>query len=92
MLSQKHSTAFVATDTFFTVQVSEHLRYRLQHATTLQEAATSDRNLVTHITRQLDAMGIEYAVFINNSDTFLLCRDEWIVSWGGILYMPADFT
>lgn len=76
------------TEDFATVQLGAGVVYRIQHKSTYQEMATTDYTMLQSITRQLDANGIEYEVFKNNSHAVLLRKGEWVVSWGGTLYLP----
>lgn len=87
-LEQQHAVAVPSEAGYVTVRLSNNTRYRLYQATTYQEVATLDSGLLHQISRQLDAQGIEYEVFKNNSDTVLIHAGEWIINWGGLLYIP----
>jgi hypothetical protein len=62
--------------------------YLLQYYTTYQAVATTDSSLMTTLIKQLDAQYISYDVFKNTGEYILLQQGEWIVCWGGILYLP----
>lgn len=91
-LQQKYSGSVTATDAFITVQLETNIVYRLQPEYTYQEVATPNEKLLQQLTQELDEQGIEYEVLKNNGDAVLLCKGEWVVSWGGILYLPHAVT
>lgn len=76
------------TGTLVTARLASNLLYRLHRETTYQELITTDEKEVAQLTRQLDAQGIEYEVLKNPGDAVVLAKGEWIISWGGILYLP----
>lgn len=89
MIRQTHGTSSTTTThAFATVRLAGNTLYRLQRQSTHQEIATTNEKIRQQIMRQLDANGIEYEVFKNTGETFLIHKGEWIVSWGGILYLP----
>lgn len=87
-IKQNHLAGFKATDACVTVQLSNSVVYRLHCESTYQETASPDERLVSQIMSQLDAKGIEYELLKNVNNTVLLCDSEWIISWGGVLYVP----
>jgi hypothetical protein len=90
-IKQKHKT--VTSGALHTINLGSTLLYRINQANTYQEVATIDARESHHITQQLDAHGIEYEIGKNESDQALLRKGEYIISWGGVLYLPqgSDF-
>jgi hypothetical protein len=70
------------------VPINNKTLYQLQYRTTYQVVATTDSSLLHPVIKQLDGQDISYEVFKNTGDYFLLQPGEWIVCWGGILYLP----
>jgi hypothetical protein len=88
---QKRNGTFSTTTaggTFVAVRVAQDVRYRIHPATSYQELAITDSALLRPFMQQLDAQGIEYAVLQNMSAAVILRSGEWVISWGGILYLP----
>ena len=72
-----------------TVPLRRDVLYQLQYQTTYQVIATTDSTLLLINTSQLDQHDISYDVFKNTGTYVLLQTGEWIVCWGGILYLPG---
>lgn len=85
---KQHGASTTTAGAYTTVQLSNHTIYRLHHPTTHQEVATTDTSIRQQIARQLTVAGIEYEVVQNNSDEVVLEKGEWVISWGGLLYLP----
>jgi hypothetical protein len=67
------------------VAIRKKSTYHLNIRTTYQEVVTANQLIKTIITHKLDEQGIEYQLWNmepENSDA------KWIISWGGILYLP----
>jgi hypothetical protein len=89
MLKQKQATVSWKPETScLQVPINNKTLYQLQYRTTYQVVATTDSILLHPIIKQLDGQDISYEVFKNTGDYFLLQPGEWIVCWGGILYLP----
>jgi hypothetical protein len=89
-LKSSYHTTFITTadGTYVTVRLAGPVLYRLHQESTYQELATQDEATCRQLMRQLDAQGIEAEVLKNTSSSVLLCDSEWLISWGGLLYLP----
>lgn len=87
-LSNNHTPT---TATVFTVWLNSKTLYQLQRQTTFQQIATLDRDLLPRLMHELAAQGIEYDVYKNPDSVAFIAPGEYIVSWGGIVYLPQGF-
>jgi hypothetical protein len=89
MIKQKQATiCWKPESSCLLVPINNKTIYQLQYRTTYQVVAITDSSQLQPIVKQLDEQDISYDVFKNTGAYFLLKPGEWIVCWGGILYLP----
>jgi len=77
-----------AKDGYVTVWLQRGLVYRLHTLTSEQEVATTSAAALQNVLKQLDSHGMDYTFFKNTGTAVLITKGEWIITWGGILYLP----